>query len=248
MKKLLDSEKKKIACIIQARTGSSRFPNKVIRKIKNKTVLEHIINFLKFSKLTDQIIIATTNLPEDDVIERIGIKNNVNVFRGSDIDVLSRYFFCAKTFGVDIIVRITADNPLIDPTLVDKIINEIQTGEFDYVSNMITQTFPLGYLVEALTFSTLETLHNTITDSENREHVTPYLRKNNKKYSIKNITTLKGLERNTWRLTLDYKEDFQLLKIIFENIYLLNDYIPYESVVKFLDSNKSLLKINQNLT
>ncbi len=246
MRKILESDKK-IACIIQARTGSSRFPNKVMMKIENKTILEHIINFLKFSKLTNQIIIATTNLPEDDVIESVGIQNNVDVFRGSDIDVLSRYFFCAKKFNVDIIVRITADNPLIDPTLVDKIINEIQTGKFDYVSNMIIQTFPLGYLVEAFTFQILKEIQDKLTDIENREHVTPYLRKNKGDYRIKNILASKGLERNKWRLTLDHKEDFELLEIIFKKIYKPDNYIAYESVVKFLDSNKNLLKINQKL-
>jgi spore coat polysaccharide biosynthesis protein SpsF len=238
---------KKIACIIQARTGSSRLPNKVMMKIKNKTILEHIIDFIKFSKLTNEIIIATTNLVEDDIIEEIGIQKNIKVFRGSDIDVLSRYFFCAEKFNVDIIVRITADNPLIDPNLIDKVINEFQTNKYDYVSNMIKQTFPLGYLVEAFTFSILKKLYRTLTDSENREHVTPDLRKNKKKYRIKNISTPKGLERKTWRLTVDYEEDFELLKIIFDEIYQPKKYIPYESVIKFLDSNKSFLKINQNI-
>lgn len=238
---------KKIGCIIQARTASSRLPNKILMKIRNKSILEHIISFLKFSKVIDEIIIATSDLPQDDIIEQIAIENNVSIFRGSENDVLSRYYFCAKKFNVDIIVRITADNPLIDPMLVDKIINEFNQGDFDYISNMISQTFPLGYLVEAFTFQILEKLHYSLDDLESREHVTPYLRKNPKKFKTKNIVASKGLERNQWRLTLDYNEDLKLLKIIFGNIYHPGNYIPYESVVKFLDSNKSFLKINQNL-
>ena len=235
---------KKIGCIIQARTGSSRFPNKVLMKIKNKSILEHIISFLKFSKNIDEIIIATSDLTQDDIIEQIAIENNVSVFRGSENDVLSRYYFCAKKFNVDIIVRITADNPLIDPMLVDKIISGFQYDDFDYISNMISQTFPLGYLVEAFTFQILEKLHYSLNDLESREHVTPYLRKNPKKFKTKNIVAPKGLKRNQWRLTLDYNEDLKLLKIIFDNIYNPGNYISYESVVKFLDSNKSFLKIN----
>ena len=238
---------KKIGCIIQARTGSSRFPNKVLMKIKNKSVLEHIISFLKFSDTIDEIIVATSDLHQDNIIEQIAIENNVSVFRGSENDVLSRYYFCAKKFNVDIIVRITADNPLIDPMLVDKIISEFQHDDFDYISNMISQTFPLGYLVEAFTFQILEKLHYSLDDLESREHVTPYLRKNPEKIKTKNIVASKGLKRNQWRLTLDHNEDLKLLKIIFDNIYNSGNYIPYESVVKFLDSNKSFLKINQNL-
>lgn len=232
---------KKVACIIQARTGSTRLPNKVNMKIENKPILEHIIDFLKFSKLTDEIIIATTELPEDDIIEKIGIQNKVKVFRGSKNDVLSRYFFCAKQFHIDIVVRITADNPLIDPHLVDQVIKDILNGEYDYVSNMIEQTYPSGYLVEAFTFTTLEKIYNSKTDSYNKEHVTPDLRKNFKNYKTKNIRTPKNLERNSWRLTLDYKKDLSILKKIFKNLYRPNNYISYESVVNFLDHNESIL-------
>lgn len=240
-------KKQNIACVIQARTGSRRFPRKILMKIYNKTILEHIVDFLKFSKHTDKIIIATSNMKEDDVIEEIAKQNGLDFFRGDENDVLSRYFYCAKKFNVDIIVRITADNPLIDPEIVDRIIVEITSGEYDYVSNMINQTYPLGYLVEAMTFKTLSKIHDSKKDIESREHVTPSLRSNQGDFRIKNITAPKELDRHEWRLTLDYEEDLKLIKIIFENLFKTNNYIKYEEVVSFLDKNNSLLDINKNL-
>lgn len=243
----MKNQKQTIACIIQARTGSKRFPKKILTKIKNKTILEHIISFLKFSKYTDKIIIATSILKEDDIVEDIAKENGVAFFRGDENDVLSRYFYCAKKFNIDIIVRITADNPLIDPEIVDTVIEEIVSGKYDYVSNMIKQTYPLGYLVEAMTFQTLKKIHVSKTDSENREHVTPSLRSNEEKFKIKNISTLKEFDRHEWRLTLDYKEDLKLIKIIFDKLFKPNEYIKYERVVELIDENNSLLDINKNL-
>ena len=231
--------------IIQARMGSSRLPGKVMMKLEGKSILEHIVNSLKFSKLSDKIIVATTINQEDDKIETLCRKLCVDCFRGSSDDVLNRYYECAKLYQGDIIVRITCDNPLIDPTLVDEAIKICKQENCDYVSNMIHQTYPIGYLVEVLKFDILKQNNDKIHDALTREHVTHHIRKNISMYKIKEFFAPENLQRPEWRLTVDHENDYQLMKKIFQNLYKPNQYISYIDVVTFLDNNLELLKINR---
>ena len=154
-----------IECIIQARMGSSRLPGKTLMKLdETKTTLDFVINQLSFSKLIDRIVIATTSLEKDDAIEEKASSLGIDCFRGSEMDVLDRYYKCAKKFNGEIIVRITSDNPLVEPTLVDKIIELAIDTKCDFATNMIKQTYPLGYLVEVFPFQVLEKLYNNVMD------------------------------------------------------------------------------------
>lgn len=233
-----------VLAVIQARTGSSRLPRKILMEIEGKPILEHLINFLKFSKLTNKIIVATSNLIQDDEIAALAIRNDVDCYRGSESDVLERYYECAKKFHGDVIVRLTSDCPLLDPRLVDKAIEICTKSNCDYVSNMIHQTYPLGYLVEVMTFDLLESLHKTQHDKLSREHVTYHIRQHPEQYRIQEICLPKHLDRHHWRLTLDYIEDYKLISKIFSSLYKPFSFIEYERVVEFLDSNSDLLKIN----
>lgn len=236
----------KVLSIIQARVGSSRLSGKSIQILQGKPILEHIVNFLKFSKLIDEIIIATSNLEEDDKIEEIAKKIGVACFRGSSDDVLKRYYDCALKFGGDLIIRLTSDNPLIDPTLVDEVIGVCKETKCEYASNMIHQTFPLGYLVEGITMPTLKKIHENQHDQLSREHVTYFIRKNPHLFNIQEIFAPQKLHRPHWRLTVDYEEDFNLISEIFSQLYKPNSFISYSKVVEFLDSHTHLLKINEN--
>ena len=130
---------------MQARMGSSRLPGKVMMKPDGKhPIVYHVIKQLQNCKFIDKIVIATTNLPEDDVLTNFLKSMNVLVFRGSPNDVLDRYYQCAKKFSFSNIVRITSDNPLIDPTIVDLVISKFMEGSFDYVTNSFPRTFPQG--------------------------------------------------------------------------------------------------------
>ena len=232
--------------IIQARIGSSRLTGKVLLQLEKKPILEHIINFLKFSKLSDKIIVATTTNQKDNVIENLCNQLNIDCFRGSSDNVLKRYYECAKLYKGDLIVRITADNPLIDPTLVDDAIKICEKEKCDYVSNMIHETFPLGYLVEVLKFNILEQINNEKNDDLTKEHVTHHIRMNPTMYNIREFFAPENLQRPQWRLTIDYEKDYQLMKKIFQKLYKPNKFIPYSDVVNFLDNNLELLKINKN--
>ena len=237
-----DSNFMKVITIIQARMASSRLPGKVLMSIEGKFILQHIIEFIKHSELTDKIVVATTTCSEDDRIIELCKNLKVDYFRGSKKDVLGRYYECAKYFQGDIIVRITADNPLIDPTLIDKAIKICKESQCDYVSNMINQTYPQGYLVEVFTFNILKKMHENLKDELSREHVTYDIRKNPNLYRIKEFYLQKNF--SNWRLTVDYKEDIELISEIFSKLYVNNSYIKLESVIKFLEENNDLLKIN----
>jgi len=235
----------KVLVIIQARIGSTRLPGKIMRKIEGKSVLEHIITSLKFSTEMDKLIVATSTNSEDDVIEKLASQLNVLCFRGSSLDVLDRFYQCAKQYEGDLIVRITADCPLIEPEIIDSAIKLSKSGECDYCSNMLHQTYAMGYLVEVITFKTLEKLHKHNLDPLSREHIIWDIRKHPEKYKIKELILPHNMDRHNWRLTLDYEEDFQLLSKIFSYLYKPNSYIKYESVVKLLDSHPELLEINK---
>ena len=140
-------------CIIQARMGSSRLPGKTLMKLNDESSTLHFVkNQLSFSKFIDEIIIATTDLDEDDVIEEISKEMNVKCFRGSSNDVLDRYYNCAKKFQIDNIIRITADCPLIDPEIVDQVIQKYNTKNYDYVTNTLKRTYPIGTEFEIFSF------------------------------------------------------------------------------------------------
>ena len=180
-----------VDCIIQARMGSSRLPGKVLMKVDSKnTILDFMINQLKYSKLIDRTIIATSKKMEDDVIEDFCKKNSLNYFRGSEKDVLDRYYQCAKKFESKIIVRMPADKPLLDPTVVDKVVDEFNKNNYDYITTFLPSTFPSGTEVEIFSFSALEKAWNESNLPSEREHVTPYIYRHAERFRIKNLRAL----------------------------------------------------------
>ena len=230
-------------CIIQARMGSNRLPGKVMKFLDEKNPsLYYTISQIKNVKNIKRIVIATTKLDEDDVIYDFTKKMNVGCFRGSADDVLDRYYQCAKQNKLDKIIRITADCPLIDPQLVDNIIEDFNKNEFDYVQNLEPRTFPDGMDVEIFTFNSLEKAWQDAVLPSEREHVTSYFRNNENKFRIKNIVSKKDLSH--FRLTLDYNEDLKLLRTIIKKIskrpILISDILSL-----FLEE-PSLIEINKN--
>jgi len=231
-----------IGCIVQARMGSTRLPGKVMELLDDENPsLFYTINQLKRASKLDKIIIATTQLSEDNIIEKISINNEIECFRGESNNVLDRFYKCAKKFRLDVIVRITADCPLIDPNIVDSVIKIFNSGKYDYVHNIFPRTFPDGLDTEVFTFNALENAwKNAILPSE-KEHVTPYFRNHKEKFRIKNIINKKNLSSHRW--TLDYKEDLDLIKKIIQKIkhrpILMND------ILSLLNNEPELIEINK---
>jgi spore coat polysaccharide biosynthesis protein SpsF len=233
-----------IGCIIQARTGSSRLPNKVLMKIdENQTILEHVIKQLSFSKSINNIIVATTKLKQDDVIENLVKKLGINIFRGDSSDVLDRYYQCAKQFNLENIVRITSDCPLIDPEIVDEVIKKYETEGLDYVSNTLIRTFPIGMDVEIFSFDVLKKTWSNATLSSEREHVTPFMRSKKMDFSIGNVENNEDYSKI--RITLDRKEDYELIKKIINKFD--KKPILIQDIIKLFQNQPELMKINENI-
>lgn len=238
---------KNIVCIIQARTGSIRLPNKIFFDLKGKPVLARVIERLQHSKLITKIVIACPDKQDDDVIGDYVKKNfvNVGIVRGSENDVLNRYYQAAKKFNADVIVRITSDCPLIEPKIVDRVIQTFLDRNNDYVSNMFgKRTYPRGLDTEVFSFAALERIQNEAKDLNDREHVTLYLRKNPNKFSASNIEGEK--DYSGYRLTLDEQKDYELIKAIYEALDK-NEILQLESIISFLRANPMLAKINQDI-
>jgi spore coat polysaccharide biosynthesis protein SpsF (cytidylyltransferase family) len=231
-----------IGCIVQARMGSSRLPGKTLLKIDDKkTVLEFGINQLTSSNLLDKIIVATTNLKSDDVIENFVKNMNVDVFRGKSNDVLDRYFQCAKHFSIDTIVRITGDNPLVDPTIIDNLIQKFTLNSYDYLSNAHVRTFPYGTEVEIFSFESLEQAwKNAILPSE-REHVTPYFYNNSNLFNIHNEKQSNDISNLRW--TVDREDDLFLVKSIVSKI--IKRPILLDDILNLFSKEPKLFKINE---
>jgi len=235
----------KVVVIVQARIGSTRLPNKVIKKIKNKMILDYVIERLNFCKKVNDIIIATTTNNKDDILEKYALENKIKYYRGSEEDVLSRYFYTAKKFKADIIVRITSDCPLIDPDIVDYIIKKHIEKKADYTSNVIKRTFPRGLDTEVFNFETLEVTYNNAIQKYQREHVTTYMIEHPEKFTLQNIEARGKLKRPDIRITLDTIEDFKLINKIFLHFKNLN--FKTKDIVNFFNENPKLIDINKNI-
>ncbi len=232
-----------IGCIIQARMGSSRLPGKALMKSDSgKPLLYYVINQLRYCSKVKNLVIATTTNQEDDEIEKFANNNSVNVFRGKEKDVLDRYFQCAKKYSFSTIVRITADCPLIDPQIVDKVIEQFFSGNYDFATNTLMRTFPIGTDVEVFSFSALNKAWENAQLPSEREHVTPYLH-NKEDFKIINVENDKNI--SNLRLTVDRIEDFELIKQILNNISI--NPIHLEDVLELFSRKSELIEINKHI-
>ena len=230
-------------CIIQARMSSTRLPGKVLMKIENeKTVLEFVLNQCKESKLLDRMIIATTNKIDDQEIVKVVKKLGFDYFCGNESDVLDRYYKCAKKFKSKHIMRITSDCPLIDPTVIDKVIKKYQSGKFDYVSTSPPQTFPWGISVEIFSFKALKNIWKNAKIPSEREHVTPYFYKNPNKFKI--FVVKNKIQLTNIRISVDRKNDLTLVRKVISKIKIRP--ILLKSILKLSKSNPDLFKINKS--
>ena len=235
---------KKITVMIQVRSGSTRLPKKALKKIEGKPIIWHMINRVKKIKSAEQIILITTQKEEDRIFLKIAKENGILAFQGSEHDVLDRHYQCAIKHDADPILRITSDCPLIDPSLVEKMLEIFLKNNYDYVTNREPPTFPDGLDTEIIAFSTLKKIARYAKMNSEREHVTPYITKNPNKFKIYNYRNKKDLSHLRW--TVDEKQDLAFVKKIYfqmrpKTLFSTN------AVLKILVKNPSLLKINQGI-
>lgn len=235
-----------VNAIIQARCGSTRFPNKIFVDIDGKPLLWHVVNRLKYAEMIDAIIIATTVNPKDDKIEEWCKAESVKRFRGSEEDVLNRYYSASVEFPSDVVVRVTADDPFKEPKVIDKVIRKLIDEKLDLVTNNFPPSFPEGLDCEAFTFEVLELMEKTTTDSFEREHVTQYVYHNPDKFKISNVASETQLSSYRW--TIDNIEDYEMVKTVYakrdkgaKGILLMDE------IFEILNNNPGISNINSQV-
>jgi spore coat polysaccharide biosynthesis protein SpsF len=229
--------------IIQARMDSTRLPGKVLLPILEKPVLWHIYNRLKFSKKIDKICISTSNRSIDDPIAIFSKENNIDCFRGNADDLISRHLGAANMFDGDVLIRITADDPLVDPQIIDQLILEYEKNKkLDFVSNRKPSTFPVGLEVEVFPKRTLEKFSSNSKNNIFYEFfISNYIFENPDMFLSKNITLDKP---ETERWTLDYEEDYVFIKQIYFHLYNFGEIFYMNDILNFLKNNPDLKEIN----
>lgn len=242
---------KNIAAIIQARTGSTRLPGKVMYPLDGQPALEHVVTRTAHADSVTDVVVATSTEPQDDVIAQYAPTFGADVIRGSESNVLSRFERAVEEHDPDVVLRITGDCPLIDPAIIDSVVATVSDGEADYASNISHRTFPRGLDVEAFTAESFESVISAATTQAEREHVTPYYRENPDEFEIVNVTSdqvfseEKYLDRTDLRLTLDEADDYHLLERIYD-IVEYGDILPIREAIDLVD-NEGLAELNESV-
>lgn len=237
----------KVICIIQARMGSTRLPGKVLKEICGKTVLEHDIDRVRRVENIDKIVIATTTEKKDDVIVEEAKRLNVSYFRGSEDDVLSRYYNAAKENEADAVVRITSDCPLIDSEVSQNIIDFYMENcdKYDFISNTLERTYPRGLDTEVFSFRALEKAYNDAVRKSDREHVTPYIWGNPRFFSFCQYKN--NVDYSELRWTLDTTEDFEFINSVYNYLYHEKKYFNMEDIIDLIEEHPELKHINERV-
>lgn len=246
------NKKPQVVAIIQARIGSSRLPGKVMMPIVGKPVLWHVVDRVKRAKLVDQVVVATSTNPKDKKIVEFCEKNNIEVFKGSENDVLDRYYQCAKKYHAKCVVRITSDCPLVDSKLIDQLIEKFFREKIDHkgiatgagVSLDKINKYPQGFDAAILSFKALNKAWKRAKDPVDREHVTVYIWQRPNDFKLgKPLTPQK--DYSNYRLTVDWSEDLKLIRTIYEKLYIQNKHFGFQDVIKFLKLYPNLAMINK---
>ena len=239
----------KIVSTIEARMASSRLPGKTMKEVLGRPMLERLIERLKRAKTVDDIIVATTVNPEDEVIARLAKNIGIKYFRGSSEDVLDRVLKAAQAHQADVIVEMTGDCPLLDPEIVDLLVSKFLAGKgkYDYVANVIKRTFPRGLDTQVFLVSVLEEVSRITQDPDDRENVSLYIYEHPEKYRLLNVEAPPEIGRPDLRLTVDTEDDLKLIREIYAALYPKNPAFTTLDVIKLIEANPSLKMININI-
>jgi spore coat polysaccharide biosynthesis protein SpsF len=240
-----------IGAIIQARTSSTRLPGKVLLELpygSGITVLQQVIRRIKQSKIIETIVVATTEDEADDAIVDIASHESVSCFRGSKENVLERYYLAAKKHELDTVVRITSDCPCIDASLVDETIRQYRLSNVDYASISASRTFPHGLDHEVFSFPALERAYKDATQDFEKEHVTPYIYKSNADcFKITVLDASSDFYDPDIRITIDTEEDYALLCVLFDTLYLKNEYFDAKDIIRLCKEKPWIRIINKRI-
>jgi spore coat polysaccharide biosynthesis protein SpsF len=234
----------RVVAIIQARMGSTRLPGKVLKDLAGATVLERVVSRLRRCRLVSEVVVATSTEPADDVILNECQRLGTDAFRGSEQDVLDRYYRAAQQAGAEVVVRITSDCPLIDPEVSDKTIQRFLAERPDYASNALERTYPRGLDTEVMTFAALECAWTEARQAYQREHVTPFLYQHPERFEILSV---KGdHDYSQYRWTLDTPEDLEFLRAVYTRGVDRQD-LTWHDVLNIVEREPELAEINRHV-
>ena len=238
-------QKKKVLILIQARMGSTRLPKKVLADVEGRPMLLRLYDRMRKVKSADEVAIATTDNPNDDIIAETAQKNGIPLYRGSENDIIDRLYQAAKKFGGDVVVRITADCPLADPRLIDRMVGIFLEKGYDFFSNVNPPTYPDGLDVEMVSFDALERMwKGTSGNAFLREWFRTYIVENPDKFSIGNLAN--GRDISWMRWTVDEKEDLKFVRKVFAHMLSKGKDVFYmEDVLRLLEGQPGLMEINR---
>ena len=240
-----------IATVIQSRMGSTRLPGKVMMPLAGKPLLYRMYERVATSEFSGIIVVAATKEETDIPIIQLCKENNINYYLGHSTDLLDRHYQAAKIFNADVVVKIPSDCPLIDPNIIDKVIKYYIDNKhnFDFVSNLHPPSFPDGNDVEVMTMKALEDAIQNARIPLEREHTSPYFWENPDKFRIGNVTWETGLDFSmTHRFTIDYKEDYDFIKAVYDELYSESKIFTLDDILNLLNSKPEIKKINEKYT
>jgi len=233
-----------ILAIVQARMSSSRLPGKVLKEVKGKPLIGYLLERLSASKRINKIMVATTIDKDDDAVYNYVRSLKFDVYRGSNEDVLSRYYFAAEKYKPDSVMRITGDCPLIDPGICDRLIDFYIKEKADYAC--LSPRFAEGLDCEVFGFKVLEAMYKNAKKKSEREHVSLFLHNNPGMFNKKILDNT--ADDSKYRITVDEPEDFEVAKAIIENLYKSNsDFFDFQAIKKFLDKNPGISRKNSHI-
>jgi len=242
------NEQIKIVTVIQSRMGSTRLPGKVMMPLAGKPLLYRMHERVASSLLSGEIIVATTNEEEDTSIIQLCKTNNINYYCGHSTDLLERHYRAAKIFNADVVVKIPSDCPLIDPKIIDKVIKYYidNKSNFDFVSNLHPPSYPDGNDVEVMTMKALKDARQSARLPLEREHTTPYFWDNPDRFRIGNVRWKTGLDFSmTHRFSIDYKEDYNFIKVVYDELYSENKIFTLDDILNLLNNKPEIKKLNE---
>jgi spore coat polysaccharide biosynthesis protein SpsF len=234
--------------VIQARMSSTRLPGKVTLPLDGRTVIERVVRRVAAADAVDVVVVAAPDLECDDVVAFFAERAGARVHRGPHEDVLTRLYDAAVAHDADTVVRVSADSPLLLPAYVDHALSLVESGAFDYVTDALERTFPLGVACEVFSRESFETVQTAATTSEQREHVTAYYRENRETFDVRNVTSSEPpfpeeiAGRTDLRFTLDRAADYDLIRRIYENV-AFDDFLHIGDAVPYVDDT-DLVGIN----
>jgi spore coat polysaccharide biosynthesis protein SpsF len=237
----------KILIVIQARMASSRLPGKVMLPILGTSLLARMIERQQMIKHEAHLVIATSETADDDIIETEAAKIGIPCFRGSLNNLLDRHYKAAKLFNADVVLKIPSDCPLIDPSIIDEVLDYFfeNRSNFDFVSNLHPATYPDGNDVEIMTMDCLTKAWENATRPLELEHTTPYIWENPELFRIGNFAWPTGRDYSmSHRFTIDYAEDYYFIERVFRELYPENNSFSCQDILNLLDQKPEIYQIN----